>query len=150
MKKHIPKRKYEVEPQSYGDIAYYAFCGLKIRSRDVAGYSGDVVCGTCERLNSPKKRLDLPPLRRPEGYQRYKLGNWLRGFFEGYFKDGWTAWKYLSHRFYLSYPGRRHVNMEVFGENQFGFEEFMLCRKGLTDDRCLHFGTTMRLTRRTL
>ena len=150
MKKHIPKEDFHIPPENWNAIRYVSHCGRGIRSRDVGDFRDPDLCGSCARIVRPKRRPDRPPLRRPEGYQKYKLGNFLRGFFEGYFKDTDTAWKYLSHRFFLSYPGRRHVYMETFGENRFGFEEFMLCRKGLTEEQGLHFGTAMRLTRKSL
>jgi hypothetical protein len=66
--------------------------------------------------------------------KKYILGNVLRGWFEGYFADANTAWRYLSKRFLLSYPARqgRGVSLYVYEHNSYGLEQFVLCRTGIT------------------
>lgn len=64
---------------------------------------------------------------------QYRLGNCLRGHFEGYFQTMEEAWEVLSQRFLLSYPVTpnskgRHVQMYVFEENRHGFHEWVLCK----------------------
>ena len=58
----------------------------------------------------------------------FRLGNCLRGYFEGEFNDIDTAWKYLSQRFLLSYPVEagegRHVEMLIHKENEYGLEGY--------------------------
>jgi hypothetical protein len=68
------------------------------------------------------------------GKQRYVLGNILRGWFEGNFTDGDTAWRYLSKRFLLSYPSRagRSVSLYVHEKNPYDLDQFVLCRAGIT------------------
>lgn len=69
-----------------------------------------------------------------ERKQRYVLGNFLRGWFEGRFTDADSAWKHLSRRFLLSYPSRagRIVALYVHEKNSYELEQFVLRRVGIT------------------
>ena len=66
----------------------------------------------------------------------YRLGNCLRGSFDGEFSSIDEAWEILSARFLQSFPtdsgGGRNVIMKVQKENEFGFEEYILCKTGIT------------------
>lgn len=64
----------------------------------------------------------------------YFLGNCLRGYFEGEFKDLDTALGVLSRRFLLSYPSTagRHIFMCTEAPNAFGIIQKQVCYEGLT------------------
>jgi hypothetical protein len=64
----------------------------------------------------------------------YYLGNFLRGYFEGNFKDLDTALGILSRRFLLSYPSTagRHIFMCTKVPNAFGIMQVQVCYEGLT------------------
>jgi len=66
--------------------------------------------------------------------RRYVLGNCLRGTFEGKFTSVDEAWEKLSARFLQSFPSPtgRAVSMKVEKENEFGFNQLILCKKGVT------------------
>lgn len=65
----------------------------------------------------------------------YVGGNWLRGFAEGEFKSIEEAWSYLSKCFLLSFPSPtgRSFYMYVQKKNEFGFEQLVLCKEGMTE-----------------
>lgn len=65
----------------------------------------------------------------------YVGGNWLRGFAEGEFKSMEQAWSYLSTCFLLSFPcpTGRSFYMYVKKKNEFGFEQLLICKEGLTE-----------------
>lgn len=67
--------------------------------------------------------------------KKYVAGNWLRGSFEGEFSSIDEAWSYLSNRFLLSFPSksRRQIYMKVKEKNQYGFEDWILCKAGFTE-----------------
>lgn len=77
--------------------------------------------------------------------QTYRLGNCLRGGFEGQFESVDEAWQKLGTRFLNAYPaekmdennnpvidpnGSRSVIMKTEEKNQYGFEEFLKCKDG--------------------
>jgi len=64
----------------------------------------------------------------------YIIGNCLRGYFEGEFRDLEHALEYLPARFDLSYPseGGRSVHMVVKSLNSFGFEQHQTCWQGVS------------------
>jgi len=100
-------------------------------------YDGDVDLGMTHVLKlalpeAPRGYTEMSVAWEPEDTQ-FRLGNCLRGHFEGWFVDAETAWEVLSQRFLLSYPVEegstgRHVQMYVFEENRYGLSEWVLCR----------------------
>lgn len=80
---------------------------------------------------------------------RFRMGNILRGTFEGDFNTIEQAWYWLSHRFYLSYPSEmgRYVYMEVQEVNKYGFTEFITCKQGI---HSMNFGKSESAKYRTL
>jgi hypothetical protein len=151
MLKHIAHSIIQSVPSGRNSKVYMSKCGIAIRSRDTGNHSDKDLCKTCARLDRyTKKKRVYKPLKKREGQIHYKLGNFLRGFFEGYFFTEERAWEYLSHRFNLSYPSEtgRHVYMEAFAPNAFGFEEFQICKKGITSQKVMNYATTLKLARK--
>lgn len=72
---------------------------------------------------------------------RYKIGNCLRGYFEGNFENIDDAWEILSRRFLMSYPvegeGGRFVQMLVTELNHYGIEQSIVCKCGDTAVDCM-------------
>lgn len=65
---------------------------------------------------------------------KYVIGNWLRGYFEGQFDNQQQAWEHLGKRFLLSYPtesGRgRDVTLWVKETNQYDITDLVPCQEG--------------------
>lgn len=107
------------------------------RILDIRPYDGPMDLGMTHILklalpDTPKGYTEMSVALEPEDKQ-YRLGNCLRGHFEGHFTDMDTAWSVLSQRFLLSYPVSpnskgRHVQMYVFEANRHGLHEWVLCK----------------------
>jgi hypothetical protein len=79
----------------------------------------------------------------------FVAGNWLRGYFEGYFISVDEAWSYLSSRFLLSFPstGGRAIGMWVKKKNEYGYEQLLLCKSGNTEKNKLSRLSVLRKTK---
>lgn len=78
--------------------------------------------------------------------KQYRLGNFLRGGFQGEFDSLDEAWIQLGSCFLRAYPcdkvdpethemvvdpdGARRVHMFVFEENPYGIEQNLICKSG--------------------
>ena len=59
--------------------------------------------------------------------KKYKLGNWMRCFFEGEFESLEEAWRILSHKQYENWNVLFRAYMYVYEVNDYGIWDWVRC-----------------------
>lgn len=70
--------------------------------------------------------------------KKYRAGNCLRGYYDGEFSSIEEAWSHLSMRILYDHPtdapnGVRSIALYVKERNRFDYNQFILCKLGVTE-----------------